>query len=92
MVCNRPCYGYKKDKYGIVVMDYDQAKVVRNIFNYYLEGYSIGGIIKRMETKDIKSSKGTNSCSKKGIGSTLIRRKYTGDVTISDSGSSEKKY
>ncbi len=73
-------------------IDDEQAKVVRNIFNWYLEGYSIGGIIKRLETNGIKSPKGKDCWSKKGIESTLTRRKYTGDEAIADSGSSENQY
>lgn len=44
-----------------------------------------------METNGIKSPKGKDSWSKKGIGSTLMRKKYTGDVAIA-SGSSENQY
>lgn len=89
---NRPCYGYKKDKYGMLIIDDEQAKVVIDIFNWYLEGDSIGGIIERLENKQIKSPKGKNRWSKKGIESTLTRRKYTGDVAIADSGSSDNRY
>lgn len=89
---NSPCYGYKKDKHGMLIIDDDHAKIVRNIFNWYLEGYSIGGIIKRLETNDIKSPKGKGRWSKKGIESILTRRKYTGDVAIADSGGSENQY
>ena len=61
-----PCYGYKKYKKGILVIDDEQAKVVRNIFNWY----SIVGIIKKLETNGIKPPKGNDRCSKKGIEST----------------------
>lgn len=76
----------------MLVIDDNQAKVVRNIFNWYFEGYSVGGIIKRLETNVIKSPKGKDRWSKKGIESTLTRRKYTGDVAIADSGDSENQY
>lgn len=65
--------------------------MVRNIFNWYLEGYSIGGIIKRLETNGIKSPKGKGRWNKKGIESTLTRYKYIGDVAIADSGGSENQ-
>lgn len=89
---NRTCYGYKKDKPGMLVIDDNQTKVVRNIFNWFLEGYSIGEIIKSLETNGINSPKGKDRWSKKGIESTLTRRKYTGDVAIADSGDSENQY
>lgn len=89
---SRPCYGYKKDKHGMLIINDEQEKVVRNIFNWHLEGYSIGGIIKRLKTNGIKSPKGKDRWSKKGIESTLTRRKYTGDVAIANSGDSENQY
>lgn len=76
----------------MLVIDDVQAKVVRNIFNWYLEGYSIGGIIKRLETNGIKLPKGKERWSKKGIESTLTRRKYTRDAAIADSAGSENQY
>ena len=45
-----------------------------------------------METNGIKSPKGKERWSKKGIESTLTRQKYTGDVAIADSGGSENQY
>ena len=43
----------KKDKHMMIIIDDEQAEVVRNIFNRYW-GYSIGSIIKRLEMNDIK--------------------------------------
>lgn len=34
----------KKDKHRMLIVDDDQAKIVRNIFNCYLEGYSMVGL------------------------------------------------
>ena len=46
---NRVCYGYKKDKNGMLIIDEEEARVVRRIYDWYLEGYSIGGIIDKLE-------------------------------------------
>ena len=46
---NRTCYGYKKDKNGMFNIDEEEARVVRRIYDWYLEGYSIGGIIDKLE-------------------------------------------
>ena len=89
---NCTCYGYKKDKHDMLFLDYKQEKKVRSILNWYLEGYSICRIIKRLETSGIKSPKGKDHRSKKGIESTLTRRKYTGDEAIADCEGSENKY
>ena len=88
---NRACYGYKKDKNGMLIID-EEARVVRRIYDWYLEGYSIGGIIDKLEEKKIKTSKGKERWSKRAIESMLIREKYTGDVAIADSGGTEKRY
>lgn len=55
---SRVCYGYKKDKHGMLIIDEDQAQVVRDIFDWYLKGLSIGGIIDKLAEKKIKTSKG----------------------------------
>lgn len=55
---NRVCYGYKKDKNGMLIIDEEEARVVKRIYDCYLEGYSIGGIIDKLEEKKIKTSKG----------------------------------
>ncbi|WP_341478061.1 recombinase family protein [Clostridium thermarum] len=55
---SRKCYGYKHNEKGELVIDEAQAEVVRKIFDLYLSGYSIGLIIKELECKNIKSSKG----------------------------------
>lgn len=76
----------------MLIIDEEQAKVVRAIFDWYLEGLSIVGIIERLKSKGIKSPKGKDSWSKRAIESTLTRRKYTGDVAIVDSGGSDGQY
>lgn len=88
---NRACYGYKKDKNEMLIID-EEARVVRRIYDWYLEGYSIGGIIDKLEEKKIKTSKGKERWSKRAIESTLTREKYTGDVAIADSGGLENRY
>lgn len=89
---NRACYGYKKDKNGMLIIDEEEARVVRSIYDWYLEGYSIGGIIDKLEEKKIKTSKRKERWSKRAVESTLTREKYTGDVAIADSGGSENQY
>ena len=37
----RKLYGYTKDKDGELVIDNEQAKVVRDIFRWYLDGASV---------------------------------------------------
>lgn len=89
---SRACYGYKKDKHGMLIIDEEQAQVVKDICGWYLKGLSIGGIIKRLKSRSVKSPKGKDIWSKRAIENTLTRRKYTGDVGIADSGGPDRQY
>ncbi|KXB35359.1 recombinase [Atopobium deltae] len=89
---NRVCYDYKKDKHGMLIIDEDQAQVVRDIFGWYLKGLSIGGIIKRLKSRSGKSPKGKDIWNKRAVESTLTRRKYTGDVAIAVPGNASCQY
>lgn len=89
---SRVCYGYKKDKHGMLIIDEDQAQVVRDIFDWYLKGLSIGGTIKRLKSRSVKSPKGKDIWSKRAVESTLTRRKYIGDVAIAVPGNADCQY
>jgi len=78
----RKCYGYKHNEKGELVIDEGQAEVVRKIFDLYLRGYSIGLIIKELECKNIKSSKGKDKWSKRAIQTILTNEKYIGNVIL----------
>ena len=39
----------------MLIIDEEEAKVVRYIYDWYLEGYSIGGIIDKLAEKKIKT-------------------------------------
>ena len=66
--------------------------MVRDIFDWYLKGLSIGGIIKRLKSKGIKSPKGKDGWSKRAVKSTLTRQKYTGNVAIAVPGNASYQY
>lgn len=57
---NRKCYGYDHDENGELIINFQQAKVVRKIFNWYLDGKSVIGIVKELEKEKIKSQTGKN--------------------------------
>ena len=46
---NRKCYGYINDAEGKLVIDKKEAKNVHMIFNLYLQGKSVLGIVKELE-------------------------------------------
>ena len=52
---SKKCYGYDKDKNGELVINKEQAEVVNLIFDLYLGGKSILGIVKELKERSIKS-------------------------------------
>ncbi len=63
---NRKCYGYKKDEKGELIPHPEEAKVVQKIFEWYLEGESIIGILKLLEKYSILSPRG-KECGQKEL-------------------------
>lgn len=88
----RKCYGYDKDENGDLVINEEQAGVVRLIFDLYLNGKSILGIIKELKDRSIKSPTGKDNWSKRSIEEMLSNEKYTGDVELLKSGKNEVHY
>jgi site-specific DNA recombinase len=88
----RKLYGYTKDKDGELVIDDEQAKVVRDIFSWYLDGASVLGIIKKLSNAGIPSPTGKGTWSKRSIEKMLENEKYTGTVTLLDSATQEYRY
>ena len=60
---DRKCYGYDHEEDGKLIINEEQATVVRKIFNWYLGGLSINGIIKELEAQTIKSPTGKDKWS-----------------------------
>ncbi|KXG42666.1 recombinase family protein [Tepidibacillus decaturensis] len=88
----RKLYGYTKDKDEELVIDDEQAKVVRDIFRWYLDGASVLGIIKKLSDAGIPSPTGKGTWSKRSIEKMLENEKYTGTVTLLDSATQEYRY
>lgn len=78
----RPCYGYKKNADGVLLIDWDRAKVVRDIFKWYLEGKSIWGIKKELEEKHIPSPTGKENWPMRTIDLMLSNEKYIGKIIL----------
>ena len=45
-IYNRKCYGYSNAEDGSLVINESEAEVIRQVFQLYLDGYSVGGIKK----------------------------------------------
>lgn len=89
---DRKCYGYKNDEAGHLIIDDEKAKNVKLIFDLYLSGQSILGIIKELERKNILSPTGKEKWCKRTIDVMLSNEKYTGDVKILKSSKSDVHY
>ena len=75
---DRKCYGYTHDDGGHLIVDPDQAEVVRLIFNLYLSGYSVLKIIRELQARGIPSPTGKETWYKRSIETMLTNAKYTG--------------
>ena len=74
-------YGYDVVD-GELVVNEQQAEVVRNIFDWYLQGMSLGQIKRRLEENQIKTASGKSVWSKSVIQEMLCNEKYMGDCML----------
>ena len=89
---DRKCYGYKHDENGHLVIDEETAKNVKLIYDLYLSGQSVVGIIKELSKRKILSPKGKENWNKRSIEWILSNEKYTGNVELLKSSKSEVHY
>ena len=89
---DRKCYGYEHDENGKLIVNEEQAVVVRKIFNWYLGGLSVNGIIKELEKQTIKSPAGKDKWNNRALEVMLSNEKYTGAVRLFDDKKSEVQY
>ena len=89
---DRKCYGYKHNEDGKLIIDEETAENVKIIFDLYLRGQSVLGIIKELEKRKIPSPTGKEKWCKRTIDVMLSNEKYTGDVRLLKTGKSEIHY
>jgi Site-specific recombinases, DNA invertase Pin homologs len=78
----RKCFGYTHNDNGELIIHEEHAKIVRLIFDLYLQGHSIVSIIRELKTQDIKSPTGMDNWSKRAIETILTNKKYVGKVIL----------
>ena len=81
-IYNRKCYGYSNAEDGSLVINESEAEVIRQVFQLYLDRYSVGGIKKYLEGNGILTSRGKTAWSKRSIETILTNEKYVGDVIL----------
>lgn len=89
---NRKCYGYFNDEEGKLTIDKKEAKNVLMIFNLYLQGKSVLGIVKELEKLGITSPTEKATWPKRTIDVMLSNEKYTGNVLLLDNGKHDSYY
>ena len=81
-MAKRKCYGYTVDSDGQLVINCDEAQVVRWIFERYLAGDSLGKIVSGLERQGIPSPTGRAKWNREAIDKLLSNEKYTGRVLL----------
>lgn len=74
--------GYTKDEEGNLVIDPEQAEVVKRIYRKYLEGYSMDKIAKGLEADGILTGAGKTKWWTSTINKILRNEKYIGDALL----------
>ena len=79
---SRRCYGYEVTIDGSLVINPDEAKIVRWIFQRYLHGDSLGKIASGLEKQGILSPTGKSKWNREAIDKLLSNEKYIGCVLL----------
>jgi DNA invertase Pin-like site-specific DNA recombinase len=74
--------GYTKDKNGHLIIDPEQAEVVKRIYREYLEGYSMAKIARHLEKDGIRTGAGKTRWHSSTINKILRNEKYMGDALL----------
>ncbi len=74
--------GYDKGKDGNLVLNEEEAKIVRKIYGYFLQGRSPYAISKKLTSEGIPTSGGKKVWSVSTIRSILTNEKYKGDALL----------
>lgn len=89
---NRKCYRYVNDADDNLAINDEEAKNVLMIFNLYLQGKSVLGIVKELERLGINSPTGKDKWCKRTIDVMLSNEKYAGNVRLLDNGKYDSYY
>ena len=74
--------GYDKDEKGNLIINHEQAKVVRYIFDRFIEGYSPEFISKELRKQEIPGCTGKAKWCPSAIWKMLKNEKYKGDALL----------
>ena len=74
--------GYDKDEDGNLIINKEEAEVVKRIFREYLEGYSFNIISKGLQADGIKTAAGSDRWLASTLHKILRNEKYMGDALL----------
>lgn len=74
--------GYDVNEDGEMVINEEQAKIVRLIYGLYLEGYSTYKIAKKLTDSEYETITGSKAWHPSTIRGILVNEKYTGDALL----------
>lgn len=77
--------GYDRGEDGNLVINQEQAKVVKKIYKLFLQGYSPFGISKELTNEGILTPAGKNKWSAQTVRGILSNEKYKGDALLQKS-------
>ena len=75
---SRPCFGYVRNEDKKLVINDHEAEMVRKIFSWYEQGWSIVRIRKELETLRVPSPRGKRRWAVRTISDMLSNEKYAG--------------
>ena len=78
----RPCYGYRQNEIGELVICEPEAIIVRQIFDWCSSGCSLRKISKLLYEKQIPTPTGKLTWSPESLNKLLHNEKYTGNVLL----------
>lgn len=74
--------GYDKDENGDLVINPEQAEIVKRIYREYIEGYSMNKIAAHLESDGILTGAGNSKWHTSTINKILRNEKYMGDALL----------
>lgn len=76
-IFGKVCYGYQRDKRGIVETVPGEEEIVKKVFTLYLDGNSLGAIQQYLFENNIPSPSGKDKWSRDVLNKLLNNFKYT---------------
>lgn len=81
-LADRKCYGYDRTTDGSLIIDQQEAEIVKWIFESYCSGSSLGKIAKELGERGIPSPTGQEKWNREAISKLLSNEKYIWSVLL----------